>query len=561
MAAIPTGVEGTPDAVTMARPTQTQDHGRAFSFVRRLWRKTHDAVVQPGTDRLLEIAPFLTTVLLLSVYPLLRYLLRDPFPAEVFRFAFISFWIGFLIVNMVRAQKTRQAILQNMEVDWLDRLRSLGAALSHYVIFMPLKNESNRHVLFQTFLSVERLRYPKSLITLVPIVEAEDRVTLEKLVEVVDVFQTRIRVESFVYPTMGLPVKCKATSITTAGRWLGDRIDAGTFPFSAGGVQVLIIDADTLLHPQDLAFREWTRREETDRAGARGVRGVVLQSLTTYTANYWKVPMLPRLHNTGFVLYQMGKMQTRGDYLLLGPGTSLALEAFRAVDFFEPNRHNEDMQLRYKVVMEGYRVAPLKIPTWGQAPLTTRESWGQIARWARGAVDVKFVVRYQRKFHEQALPLLKSKTYQALRALLANAMPPLTVLLPAQLIVISWISPCVRDLWPVHVFLSPDVLALKLGGKSLCVSPMAAFNLVFQTIVLTSSTLLGMVLVPHTLKPVIHQRPPRRWQRTRKSLEWFRLVFTPINLHHYFLMASAQLYTQGKLALGLPITHTPVTRK
>lgn len=35
----------------------------------------------------------------------------------------------------------------------------------------------------------------------------------------------------------------------------------------------------------------------------------------------------------------------------------------------------------------------------------------------------------------------------------------------------------------------------------------------------------------------------------------------PINLHNYFLMATAQLYVQGKLALGLPISHTPVTRK
>ena len=206
-------------------------------------------------------------------------------------------------------------------------------------------------------------------------------------------------------------------------------------------------------------------------------------------------------------------------------------------------------------------MAPLKIPTWGQAPLSTKESWGQIARWARGAVDVKFVVRYRRKFYGTRVSLLRSKAFQALRALLANAMPPLTVLLPAQLILISWISPCVKDLWPVPVFLSPDVLALKLGGKSLCVSPMAAFNLIFQTIVLTSSTLLGMVVVPHTLKPIIYQRSPRRWRRTRKFLEWSRLVFTPINLHHYFLMATAQLYTQGKLALGFPIAHTPVTRK
>jgi len=39
------------------------------------------------------------------------------------------------------------------------------------------------------------------------------------------------------------------------------------------------------------------------------------------------------------------------------------------------------------------------------------------------------------------------------------------------------------------------------------------------------------------------------------------LVFSPLNLHSYFLMATAQLYMQGKLALGRPITHTPVTRK
>src|SRR3972149_5224100 len=208
MAALFTGAEGALDALPMARPAHLEDNGRAFSFLRRSWGTAHDSVVQPATDRLLEIAPFLTTVLLLSVYPLLRYLLRDPFPAEVFRFAFISFWIGFLIVNMVRAQKTRQAILQNMEVNWLDRLRSHGVALGHFVIFMPLKNESNRHVLFQTFLSVERLRYPKSLVTLVPIVEAEDQVTLEKLEEVMAVFQARGGVEPVTHAAARVPGEC-----------------------------------------------------------------------------------------------------------------------------------------------------------------------------------------------------------------------------------------------------------------------------------------------------------------------------------------------------------------
>ena len=356
------------DPSTMARPTQPEHRGRAFFFARRGAGQVRDSVFHRAVDRLLEVAPFLTTLLLVAVYPLLRYLLRDPFPAELFRFAFIAFWIGFLIVNMIRAQKTRQTVLQNLNTDWLGRLRSAAAPLSHYVIFMPLKNESNRHVLFQTFRSVERLNYPKSLVTLMPIVEAEDQVTLERLSEVVSAFAPRIRVEPFVYPTDGLPVKCKATSVTMAGRHVAERVDRGEFQPGPGGVKILIVDTDTILHEQDLGFRETTHRDEEATAAARGLRGVVLQSLTTYTANDWKVPMLPRLHNTGFVLYQMGKMQTQGDYLVLGPGTSLDLQAFRAVDYFEPNRHNKDMQFRYKVVMEGYRVAPLKIPTWGQAP-------------------------------------------------------------------------------------------------------------------------------------------------------------------------------------------------
>ncbi len=61
-----------------------------------------------------------------------------------------------------------------METDWLDRLRSLGMPLSHYAVFMPLKNEGNRHVL------------------------------------------SRIRLEPFIYSTEGLPVKCKATSVSTS---------------------------------------------------------------------------------------------------------------------------------------------------------------------------------------------------------------------------------------------------------------------------------------------------------------------------------------------------------
>lgn len=509
--------------------------------------------------RVLDILPILTTLLLLSIYPLLRYLPDDPFWAEVFRFAVITIWIGYLIINQVRAHKTRQELLTNMETDWHSRLDTSGRPFSHYAILMPLKRESNRRVLFQAMRSIERQHYPRAHITLIPIVEAEDLETLQTLDDLIPTFEQTFRIRLLTYPTDGIMNRCKATSISTAGRYLARLIDDRTL--QDANLKILIIDADTILHPQDLAFREHSHRQEAERAMVTGNRGVVLQSLTTYTSNYWKVPMLPRLHNSGFVLYQLGKMQTAGDYLVLGPGTSLPFRDFRAVDYFEPNRHNEDMQFRYKVVMEGFRVAPIKMPTWGQAPLTTRESWSQIARWARGAVDVKFVVNYARRYDDVRVPLLKRKLFLALRALFANAMPPLMVFLPAQLILISWISPCVRELWPFQVFLSPDVLALRIGSKSLCVSPLAAFNLQFQTIVLTASMLLGMVLVPHTLKPIIYQQPPRRWRQARKLFEWSRLTFTPINLHNYVLMATAQLYMQARLALGISITHTETTRK
>ncbi len=519
------------------------------------------AVPRPGVwgDRLWDAAPALTTAVLLAIYPLLRYFPRDPFAAEVFRFAFITFWVGSLILSMIRALKTRGAFLAALEERWLDRLRAEGRAPAHYLILMPLKGETNRHILYQSLRAVERQQYPQDRITVIPIVEAEDAATRERIEELLPHFADRLDVRPFVYPAAHLPVRCKATSVTTAGRWLHPQVEAGAF--GPDGVRVLVVDADTILHPQDLACREYHQQAAEKRWLPRGYRAVVLQSLTTYTANYWKVPMLPRLHNTGFVLYQMGRMQAGGNYLILGPGMSLRFEDLAAVNYFEPNRHNEDMQFRYKVVMEGYRVVPSKLPTWGQAPLTTRESWGQIARWARGAVDAKFVVRHRRIFPAGWRPPARTKPFLALRALLANAAAPLMVLLPAQLILISWLSPCVKDLWPFPVFLSPDVLALKLGTRSLCVSPMAAFNLRFQTIVLTSSMLLGMLLAPHLLRPIIYGRPPRRWRAGRRFLEWFRLVFTPLNLHNYFLMATAQVYTQARLALGFNITHTDVTRK
>ena len=519
---------------------------------RELYRKFIDAF----TDRMLDILPVFTTLLILAIYPLLRFVFYKPLLAEVFRVSVISYWIGYLVLNMFLALKTRKEIITNSSVDWYQKLCDGGHRFSHYVIFMPLKSESNRHVLFQTFLGVQRQCYPPEKITLMPIIEAEDTGTIAKVEEISPFFQSRLHVELFTYPTTDIPTKCKATSVSTAGRYIAQRIASGEF--GQDSVKVLIIDADTILHPQDLAFREYCHIKESERCRKTRERGSILQSLTTYTSNYWKVAMLPRIHNSGFILYQMGKMQTRGDYLILGPGTSIPFEIFQEVDYFEPNRHNEDMQFRYKVVIEGYRVAPLKMPTWGQAPWTTRESWKQIARWARGAVDFKFVVNYRRKYQGH-LPLLKTKTYQALRALVANSIPPLMVLLPAQLILISWFSPF-YPLFTSGFFISPDVLALR-DGLSSSADALASFNLRYQMVVLTSSMVIGMLLVPAILKHIIYQSQPNRWKKARRHIEWLRLTFTPINLHNYFLMASAQLYTQTRLALGFSITHTEITRK
>jgi cellulose synthase/poly-beta-1,6-N-acetylglucosamine synthase-like glycosyltransferase len=505
--------------------------------------------------RLLDAAPALTTLALLAVYPFLRYPLHAPLLAEVFRAAFLTFWIGYLIVNLALALRTRRELLANGAVDWMARLRAAGAGLPPYVLLMPLKGETNRRVLAQTMRAVEAQSYPRERIRLVPIVEAEDAATLAELRALLPAFAGRLAVELFTYPAAELPTRCKATSLSLAGRALAARAAAGAF--GPGPVRVMVLDADTLLHPQDLAFREFTHRLEAARA--RAARGVVLQSLTTYTANYWRIAMLPRLHNTGFVLYQMGRMQTRGDYLILGPGTSLDLAALVDVDFFEPNRHNEDMQFRYKVVMEGYRVAPLKLPTWGQAPWTTGDSWDQIARWARGAVDVRFIATYRRRRPGRPGPL-RTKAYLAVRALVANAMPPAMVLLPAQLILISWFNPFLSLMGKLPVFTSPDVLLLK-HRLTYLVNAMAAFNIQLQTAVLACAMLVGMAAVPYLLGGIIYQPPPRRWRRGRQAFEWFRLTFTPFNLHNYLLMASAQLYTQTRLALGFSIAATRVTRK
>jgi cellulose synthase/poly-beta-1,6-N-acetylglucosamine synthase-like glycosyltransferase len=485
--------------------------------------------------RILDILPIFTTLLALILYPLLQYGAPKVIYAQIFQILFVTFWIGFLLVNMAKGLKTRREILTNMEVDWYQRLSQECSDPDTYLILMPLKKENNRHVLFQTFLSIQRQRYPQEKIVVFPILEEEDRATIEKVMEIVPRFKGKLDIRVFIYPARGIPNPCKATSISTVGRWISSRCDAGEFQRER--LKVLVIDADTILHHQDLAFREYSHRKEASRDALLRRRGTILQSLTTYTSNYWKVPMLPRLHNTGFVLYQMGRMQNRGNYLILGPGTSVPFPIFEAVRYFEPNRHNEDMQFRYKVVMEGFRVVPLKLPTWGQAPLTTRESWGQIARWARGAADVKFIVFYRRQLPRPSFSFSTWRPLLALRALIANSTPPIMVLLPTELIVMSWIFP------------NFDRFGL------------TAFLYAYQTLMFTLSMVIGMVFVPYLLKPILYLPPPRRWKRMRRLFEWFRLVFTPINIHNYYLMAFAQIYTQTRMALGLSISHTEVTRK
>jgi cellulose synthase/poly-beta-1,6-N-acetylglucosamine synthase-like glycosyltransferase len=487
------------------------------------------------SNRILDILPGMTTLLALCIYPLLQYRSPKIFYAELFQILFITFWIGFLIVNMLKGLMTRREIIGNMDADWMDQLLRTGHEPDSYLILMPLKKETNRHVLFQTFLSLQRQRYPKEKVIVFPIIEEEDQETVKKVMEIVPGFKGKLDIRVFIYPAKGIPNPCKATSISTVGRWLSERCDAGEL--DRDKMKVLIIDADTILHNQDLAFREYSHLKETKRDALLHRRGTILQSLTTYTSNYWKVPMLPRLHNTGFVLYQMGRMQAGSDYLILGPGTSVPLLLFEAVHYFEPNRHNEDMQFRYKVVMEGFRVVPLKLPTWGQAPLTTRESWGQVARWARGAADVKFIVRYKRVLPNTSWSLRSCKPFLALRALIANSTPPIMVLLPTELILMSWVLP--------HF----DRFGL------------STFVYVYQTVVFTLSMLIGMILVPHLLKPILYLPQPKHWKTMRRLFEWFRLVFTPFNIHNYYLMAFAQLYTQTRMALGLSISHTEVTRK
>jgi len=487
------------------------------------------------SDRILDILPGMTTLLALCVYPLLQYRSPKIFYAELFQILFITFWIGFLVVNMVKGLMTRREIIANMDADWMDQLLRTGHEPDSYLILMPLKKETNRHVLFQTFLSLQKQIYPKEKVIVFPIIEEEDRETVEKVMEIVPSFKGKLDIRVFIYPAKGIPNPCKATSISTVGRWLSQRCDEGEL--ARDKMKVLIIDADTILHSQDLAFREYSHLKETKRDALLHRRGTILQSLTTYTSNYWKVPMLPRLHNTGFVLYQMGRMQTRHDYLILGPGTSVPFLIFEAVHYFEPNRHNEDMQFRYKAVMERFRVVPLKLPTWGQAPLTTRESWGQVSRWARGAADVKFIVRYKRVLPYTCWSLGSYKPFLALRALIANSTPPIMILLPTELILMSWVFP------------NFDRFGL------------ATFVYVYQTVIFTLSMLIGMIFVPHLLKPILYLPQPKRWKRMRRIFEWFRLVFTPMNIHNYYLMAFAQLYTQTRMALGLSISHTEVTRK
>lgn len=472
----------------------------------------------------IQVVPIFVLAVLVAVVPGLHFL-GEPFLGSLGSVALVASWAVGGFVILWRAACSTNELQHIASQNWRDILKSKNHFCSTYYVVVPLKNETNPDVLRRLLRSVCSQSYPKDKIEVVLVVEEEDIATTYMVREAISNLRERIKISVIRYSPQKYVVASKATSLTEAGRQIAANHHSDKNKRAA---KFLVADADTVLHKDDLAYREYTH-EYTHK-------NTVLQSMTTYTVNFHQTAPMPRLHSVLWCIWQMGLARVRGDYLVLGPGMSINLAQLVKLGYFFPLRHNEDMLFRYKAIFEGVPVRPLLIPTWGLAPWTNKGAWIQIGQWARGVRDLSFISQYIPTRSETGCGLELKRWGLLLHAVRSHTIPSTFLLIPV---------------------IVTGMFLLVIGERIWTKSELDYVELAYgvQVVVCILCLIAVATITRHVVRPVLGL------QVSIVQKHELSLAYLIRNFHYLAAMVAATVGTQARVAIGRPVSKTLVTKK
>ncbi len=229
----------------------------------------------------------------------------------------------------------------------------------------------------------------------------------------------------------GLPgdVVGKGSNTAFAGRLMQQRIDERQIPYQ--DIIVTTIDADSILHPQYLAYLAWIYAHHP-----RPTR-TSYQPIPLFHNNIWDALPWMRVVSYSTTFWLMGDTQ-RPDRLFTFSSHSMPWQALVDVGFWQTDVVSEDSRIFLQCLIRydgDYEVTPMYLPISMdaiQAPTffeSLKNQYKQIRRWAYGAENFPFMVW---NFMSRSLMSFQTKlryTWYQLEGMYSWAVAPMLIMI------------------------------------------------------------------------------------------------------------------------------------
>ena len=198
------------------------------------------------------------------------------------------------------------------------------------------------------------------------------------------------------------------------------------------------------------------------------------------------------------------------------------------------------MLFRYKAIFEGIAVRPLVLLTYGLSPWRNKESWIQISQWARGVHDLIFIRTYKSTLHCKHTHASFKRFLLGLHAIRSHTRPSFMLLFPISITI------------TLSMLIARTFGAEPLTGND----KWDVYFYSFALMCILTLALLSSGLIRRIVGPIVKSEG-----NNQSSSDSLSPIFLLTNLHYLIAMVSAALFTQIRIAIGIPVLKTMVTRK
>lgn len=311
---------------------------------------------------------------------------------------FNLYWFYQSAMLSVTAIVSHYRMQASMKYDWKADLTSFPdwQKVRHFILIVNYKEPL--HILERILESIANQTLPQKLIVPVIAMEAREPEEMrdEKVKALKKKFAKRLPNLTFTFHSLvsGEVVGKASNEKYAAMEMKRLMIDKGLVDLEYA--TVTSSDADHVYHPNHFACLTYKFLDNPKRYK------YFWQPVVMFYNNIWKIPAITRVPNTLMSIWNLSQL-TRKDRLINGQNYSLSFKLLHETGYWDADKIPEDWGIFFKALYEtggGIEVDGIYLPVFADAAESTslfktlKNQYQQVTRWAYGASDVPWWIKY-----------------------------------------------------------------------------------------------------------------------------------------------------------------------